>query len=65
MLKIISVLFNQPFNRLNIKMKINKCHICQRPFFLEVAGIDVFYDYDPTACKKCNETAKYNSGLLN
>ena len=45
-------------------MKINKCHICQRPFFPEVVVTDASYDYDPTACKKCNETAKYDSGLL-
>ena len=42
-------------------MKIQKCHICEKPFFNNPTATGIVIDFDPTACPQCNEEARKNS----
>ena len=43
-------------------MKIQKCTICNKPFFPEIiTSTDYAFNFDPTACPQCNQKARQNS----
>jgi len=43
-------------------MKIQRCTICNKPFFNDLGTTtDSVVDFDPTACPQCNENARQNS----
>ena len=42
-------------------MKIQKCTICEKPFFPEITTTGEIANLDPTACNQCNAKARENS----
>lgn len=44
-------------------MKIRKCHICERPYFLTITATGASKLPDPDACPNCNKIAKENSEI--
>jgi len=42
-------------------MKIQRCHICDKPFFPNPSTTDFAQCFDPTACPQCNANASKNS----
>ena len=38
-------------------MKIQKCRVCDKPFFQNPSTTDYAYHYDPEACPQCNAKA--------
>ena len=42
-------------------MKIQQCHICNKPFFPNPSTTDFAQGFDPTACPQCNANAIKNS----
>lgn len=42
-------------------MNIQRCSVCDRPFFPEVSTTSRVPMFDPTACPSCNALAKKNS----
>lgn len=42
-------------------MNITKCKICEKPFFKDMLATNIAKNFDPNACKKCNQEAINNS----
>lgn len=42
-------------------MEIQRCKICDRPFFPEITTTGLVPNFDPRACPKCNQLALENS----